>query len=321
MDNPSNNLLEKFLSGQRLTGSEFKQLENLFQDADRQQELSQWMEKEWQHSTPEVVALRFEQIRNRIANNSAKTYRISRFVNRLSRVAAVLFIPLLVATVYFYFNPVNSSDLLTLSTQKGEQTSVVLPDGSKVWLNVDTRLSYPVSYGTKSRRLVLEGEAYFEVAKNKELPFEVLSGGVITRATGTSFIVSSYPGTSEVRSSLIEGSVEIRCEKELKILKPGQQLVYRKKSQGITVESFDKTDELAWKNEQLIFRLMPFDQVIDELEKWYDIDFDYNPAWFKSETFTAKFKRFESLEQVLEVISKAGGFTYRIEGKTVKIVK
>ncbi|MGV8137172.1 MAG: FecR family protein [Mangrovibacterium sp.] len=321
MDNLSNNLLEKFLSEQRLTDREFNQLENLLQDKDGQQELSRWLEKEWQHSKSETVALRFEQIRSRIKSRSARPDRIRQFVKSLSRVAAFLFIPVLIAAVYFYSNRVSSSELLTLSTQKGEQTSVVLPDGSKVWLNVDTKLSYPVGYGVQSRRLILEGEAYFEVAKNKELPFEVSSGGIVTKATGTTFIVSSYPTSSEVRSSLVEGTVEIRCNGDVKVLKPGQQVIYRKESPAVIVQSFDIADELGWKNEQLVFRLMPFEHVLSELEKWYDIEFEYNPTWFKSETFTAKFNRFESLEQVLEVLSKAGGFSYRIEGKIVEIRK
>lgn len=321
MDNLSNNLLEKFLSEQRLTDCEFNQLENLLQDKDGQQELSRWLEKEWQHSNSETVALPFEQIRSRIKSRSARPDRIRQFVKSLSRVAAFLFMPVLIAAVYFYSNRASSSELLTLSTQKGEQTSVVLPDGSKAWLNVDTKLSYPVDYGVKSRRLMLEGEAYFEVAKNKDLPFEVSSGGIVTKATGTTFIVSSYPASAEVSSSLIEGVVKVSCKGEMKILKPGQQVIYKKESKAVIVQSFDKADELAWKNEQLVFRLMPFDQVLSELEKWYDIEFKYNPSWFKKETFTAKFKRLETLEQVLEVLSKAGGFSYRVEGKIVEIRK
>jgi ferric-dicitrate binding protein FerR (iron transport regulator) len=94
----------------------------------------------------------------------------------LSRAAAILFVPVLAAALYLYMNRSFSEELLTLSTQKGEYTNVILPDGSKVWLNVDTKLSYPVHYGIKSRTLELTGEAYFEVAKNAGLPFEVTAG-------------------------------------------------------------------------------------------------------------------------------------------------
>jgi ferric-dicitrate binding protein FerR (iron transport regulator) len=167
----------------------------------------------------------------------------------------------------------------------------------------------------------LEGEAYFEVMKNKELPFEVSSDGITTKALGTSFVISSYPESSAIRSSLIKGSVEVSYKNGSEVLKPGQQLVYKKDKSSIIVQQFSEDDELAWKNEQLIFRLTPFDQVIEELEKWYGVDFDYNPALFRNETFTAKFERSETLEHVLQVMSSAGGFKYRVEGKTVRIIK
>lgn len=320
MNKLSDNLLEKFISGKRITEHEFTLLESLLDDADKKQEIFQWLESKWQNSSAESVTLQFEQIRKKIRSKSTKL-RLNRLATILSRVAAVLFIPLFATALYFYFNKTDSDKLLTLSTQKGEQTSVILPDGSKVWLNVDTKLSYPVNYGVKSRRVELEGEAYFEVMKNKELPFEVSSGTITTKALGTSFVISSYPESSAIKSSLINGSVEVKYEKGSEILKPGQQLVYKKDKPGITIQSFNEIDELAWKNEQLIFRLMPFDQVIQELGKWYGVGFDYNPALFETETFTAKFKKFETLEHVLQVMSKAGGFKYRIEGETIKIIK
>jgi ferric-dicitrate binding protein FerR (iron transport regulator) len=246
---------------------------------------------------------------------------LKKVVSILSKAAAVLFVPLFVTSLYFYINLTDSGKFLTLATQKGEQTSVILPDGTKVWLNVDTKLSYPVNYGVKSRNVKMEGEAYFEVIKNKELPFEVSSGNITTKALGTSFAISSYPGSPITKSSLINGSVEVKYGKVSEILKPGQQLVYKKDRSRIIIQSFNEIDELAWKNEQLIFRLTPFKQVIEDLEKWYDVDFDYNPALFQNETFTAKFSRHETLEHVLQVMSKAGGFKYRIEAKTVKIMK
>lgn len=315
------NLLEKFLDGKRITESEFALLENLLDDADHRQEIVQWLEKEWQHSTPQSVNLQFEQIRKKIRSRSSGQ-RLTRWGTILSKAAAVLFIPLLAAALYFYLRQTDSAELVTLSTQRGEQTSVILPDGSKVWLNVDTRLSYPVNYGIRSRKVELDGEAYFEVMKNKELPFEVASGGITIKALGTSFVVSSYPESSGIRSSLIEGSVEVRYGEGYEILKPGQQLIYRKDEPGtVIIQPFDEADELAWKNEQLIFRLTPFNEVIEELRKWYDVGFEYDPALFESETFTAKFRRSETLEHVLEVMTKAGEFTYRVEGNIIRIIK
>ena len=320
MDKMHDNLIAKFISGKRLTDDEFILLDKLLNNLHYQQQVFHWLEKSWQQSQPETVALQFGQIREKIRMSSLKL-RMNRLFIVLSKVAAVLVIPLLAAALYFYANQITSAELLTLSTQKGEQTSVILPDGSKVWLNVDTKLSYPVDYGVKSRNLELEGEAYFEVEKDEELPFEVTSGDIITKALGTRFVVSAYPEVSEIKSSLVNGSVEIEYGMYHETLMPGQQLVFRKDGSGIIIKSFNENYELAWKNDQLVFRLTPFDNVITELEKWYDVNIDYNPALFKSETLTVRFEKYESLEQILQVIAKVNGFKYIIEEKNIKIIK
>ncbi len=319
MSKSSDNLLEKFISGKRISQHEFTLLENLLENTEKKQEVFLWMEDKWHLSTPEMVALQFDQIRKKIRKKS-KAQHVSSLISIFSKAAAVLFIPLFIATIYLYFQKTDTTKLLTLYTQKGEQTRVILPDGSKVWLNVDTKLSYPLNYGVRSRKIELEGQAYFEVMKNKELPFEVLSGSITTKALGTKFAVSAYPGESVIKSSLIEGSIEVKCGGTTKVLTPREQFVYCKEKTEISIHSFNETDELAWKNEQLMFRLTPYNQVIKELEKWYDVSFDYNPALFESETFSARFKRYETLENVLQVMSKAGKFNYRIDGDVVRIL-
>lgn len=320
MNETFDKLFEKFISGKRITGEESVLLKVLLDDPDRKNEIYQWIEKKWQQSEPEKVNLQFEEIRRQIRYKSAK-HKLEKGFSLFSKVAATLFIPLLAASLYLYINRADSSELLTLSTQRGEQTSVILPDGSKVWLNVDTKLSYPVTFGVTSRKVELEGEAYFEVMKNENLPFSVSSAGITTKALGTSFVISAYPGSGTIKSSLIKGCVEVSCKKRSEVLKPGQQLLYKKDRSGILIQPFDEGDELAWKYEQLVFRLTPFDQVIEDLEKWYDVDFDYHRTSLKHETFTAKFRRYETLEHVLMVLSKAGGFEYRIEANTVRIIK
>jgi transmembrane sensor len=322
MNNIPDKLIDKFISGKRLTGEEYILLDKLLNKFQYRQDIIHYLEKKYNESQPESVALKFEQIREKIRISSAKT-KMNRLFIVLSKAAAILFIPLLVAALYFYFNKslTTSGELLALTTQKGEHTSVILPDGSKAWLNVDTRLSYPVDYGVNSRNLVLEGEAYFEVEKNEELPFEVISGNLKTRALGTRFVISAYPKSSELRSSLLEGSVQIGYGVVNKILKPGQQIIVNKKESIYDIQPFNEDYELAWKNNQLIFRLTPFDIVMEKLEKWYDINIEYNPEPFRSETLTVRFERYETLEQVLKVITKATGSKYSVNDKNVIIKK
>ncbi|MEN8123315.1 MAG: FecR domain-containing protein [Bacteroidota bacterium] len=320
MDKIPNQLIDKFLSGKRLSDNEYILLDKLFNNSHYHQQVVHWLEEHWQNSQPEDVELQFKQIREKIRISSFKA-GISRLFTVWSKAAAILIIPLLAAALYFYFNQVSPEGMLSLSTQKGEQTSVILPDGSKVWINVDTKLSYPVDYGVKSRQLELEGEAYFEVEKNEELPFEVTSGNVVTKALGTRFIVSAYPGAFLVKSSLVEGSVEVEYGMVSEILTPGKQIIFNKKKSTYVVKFFDEDYELAWKNDELVFRLTPFGNVVAELEKWYDVKIEYNPAQFKSETLTVRFEKYETLEQILEVLAKANEFKYTIEDKNVKIMK
>ncbi|WP_346864065.1 FecR domain-containing protein [uncultured Draconibacterium sp.] len=313
-------IINKFIAGERLTSDEIVLLDKLLNDPKNKIEIYSWLEQNWKHRQNESVSLQFEQLREKISISSFKM-RVNRLFIVLSKAAAVLFIPLFAATLYLYVNQNTSSDLFTLTTQKGEQTSVILPDGSKVWLNVDTKLSYPADYGEKSRNLELEGEAYFEVEKNKELPFIVSAGKVVTTALGTRFIVSAYHESSEIRSSLVEGSVNVEYGQESKLLKPGQQLLYHRNSSKALIKTFEEKLELAWMNDELIFRLMPFNDVVKELEKWFDIKIEYNADQFKTETLTVRFEEYESLETILKVIAKANGFKYVIEDNVVKIKK
>lgn len=315
-------LITKFLSGKRLTNDEIILLDRLFNDETYSYEISDWLKNIWQKSESTAVAVKFEEIRKRI-KISSKQNRINRLFLIVSKAAAFLFIPLLAAALYLFANQFSNDELFTLATQKGEQTSVILPDGSKVWLNVDTRLSYPVNFGVRNRELILEGEAYFEVEKNEKLPFEVTSGNITTKAIGTQFLVSAYPESEIIKTSLLQGLVEVKLtgRENPEKLKPGQQICINKNSSNIEIKPFDEGFELGWKNNELVFQLTPFDEVITILEKWYDIHIEYNPELFQTETLTVRFEKYETLENILKVISIAAGFSYSIEDKYIMIMK
>ena len=313
-------IINKFISGKRLTEKEFAFLDDLLNNLNHRTQLTHMLEEKCDQSEIEEVKIKFEQIKEKIGVSTFRL-RINRLFIVLGKAAAVLFIPLLAAALYYFTNQPVSHEMLTLSTERGEISNVTLPDGSRVWLNVDSRMSYPVSYGIKSRNLELKGEAYFEVAQNEEIPFEVTTENLTTKALGTHFVISAYPESSIIKSSLIEGSVEVSLENNQRILKPGQQVVLDKGNRKLVVQSFDEEYELGWKNDELIFRLTPFGDVISKLEKWYDINIEYNPDLFRSETLTVRFEKHETLEQVLRVFSKANGFNYSVKGKNIIIKK
>lgn len=321
MNKEFNHIINKLISGNRLAEDELSCLDDLLNNLSYRHELNEFLEKKWTQSESTEVKLKFDQIKNKIKVSPFKV-KVNRLFIVLSKAAAVLFIPILAAVLYFFINqPISSNEMVTLSTEKGEITNVVLPDGSNIWLNVDSRLSYPVNYGIKSRSLELSGEAYFDVAENKELPFEVKAGDLITKALGTRFVISAYPEAEVIKSSLIEGSVKVSFNNDLKILEPGQQAVVDKEVNTFTMQLFNEDYETSWKNEHLIFRFTPFDQVVTKIEKWYNVKIEYNPDQFESETLTVRFSKHETLEHVLEVLSKANDFTYTINEENVIIVK
>jgi ferric-dicitrate binding protein FerR (iron transport regulator) len=299
--------ISKFLSGERLSLDELAALSKLLDDAEDQQDVLRWLKQRWLQSREETTGLEFEQIRRKIRRLALKA-KVNRLTAALARVAAALFIPLMALSVYLSRR--EAAGMFTLCTQKGEQTALVLPDGSKAWLNVDTRLGYPADYGIRSRRIELEGEAYFEVEENGKLPFEVSAGALTVRAIGTRFAVSAWPEQGAVKSSLVRGSIEIRCGRIHTVLQEGQQLVYHTHGAAADILPFDEKYELAWKNSRLTFWLTPFAEVIARLEKWYDIRIEYEAALFESETLTVRFERYETLEHVLRVMAKVHGFRY-----------
>ena|SRR5690554_754549 len=161
MNKKVNGLVTQFLEGKRLSDSEYKILEALLFDSEFNEELNDIFIKYW-HETPSIQSgIRFEKIRHNL--KPSFNIRKGQVKSTIAKAAAILLIPIITATLYFYSNPNDADEFLTLTTQKGEVTNVILPDGSRVWLNVDSKLSYPVNYGIKSRILNLEGEAYFEV--------------------------------------------------------------------------------------------------------------------------------------------------------------
>lgn len=319
MTNIFHRLLDKLVSGKRLSKSEISQLDRLLNDLSCQNELNQYFERGWQESAPVPVDLSFDKIWSQA--NPEKRGKVQRLWPFFYKVAAILFIPLLTAFFYYYLTPSESTELLALVTDRGEQTNVILPDGSKVWLNVDTRLSYPINYGVASRAIELEGEAYFEVEKNDGLPFEITAGNVTSRVIGTRFVVSAYPSSPIVKTSLLEGSLQVKYKENQTLLQPGEQMLMTKNHEGFVVVAFNEEYELGWKENQLVFRLTPFDQVIDRLEKWYDLEIEYTPTQFASDSITVRFDRHETLENVLKVISRATASHYMVSDKSVIIKK
>lgn len=204
------------------------------------------------------------------------------------------------------------------STPRGVKSTVMLPDGSKVKLNAESELQYNEDYDMGERTVFLKGEAFFEVAENKEKPFTVYSGDISTTALGTSFNIKAYPAGKSVEVYLVTGKVKVEHNiKQTKIfLNPNQGVKYNNKDQDIRQINMDIGDVMAWKSGILRFNKSNFTEVVQMLSRWYNVEFEINGGPQESWSLTGEFKN-ESLENVLNGIGHTTDYAFEINENKV----
>ncbi|MGN6420561.1 MAG: FecR family protein [Pseudobacter sp.] len=214
----------------------------------------------------------------------------------------------------------------TMATPKGGQYQLVLPDGSRVWLNAASSIQFPVAFAGATRRVKISGEVYFEIAQNKEKPFFVeLDGKSAVQVLGTSFNVNSYANEENIKTTLVEGSVrvgkipeQVPAEKTGVLLKPGQQAVLHKSDGSVSVQPADIEQILAWKNGLFNFNGLALPVVMRQLERWYNIEVKYEGNT-PDLIFRGKMFRSSNLSDALDILQKLG-VKCRLEGKTLFVL-
>jgi ferric-dicitrate binding protein FerR (iron transport regulator) len=200
-------------------------------------------------------------------------------------------------------------------TVMGEKIIVTLLDGTKITLNADSKLKYPMRFGEESREVYLEGEAYFEVTHNDQKPFVVHTADVLTTDLGTQFNVCAFPNEESITVSLEEGKVEVSTnksytKKEEVVLSPTQQLVYNREKKTNKIEQFDVQKAIGWKDNILVFDNEPLSKVLLPLERYYGVKFEIADQSLANRNIKANFKN-ESFWTVVKVLEKATGLAYK----------
>nr|WP_068888415.1 FecR family protein [Pedobacter panaciterrae] len=226
-------------------------------------------------------------------------------------------------------------DYNTINTPRGGEYQINLPDGTKVWLNAASSVTFPTSFANaKNRKIKLTGEAYFEVFKNKNLPFIVVTDKQEVEVLGTHFNINSYEDEKDTRTTLLEGSVQVRrilhaanqsniaiAHDNSKILKPGQQSrVSSQPSKDISVEVANITQVMAWKNGYFHFENDNLLTVMNQLSRWYDIQVVYEVNRTDDE-FVGDIPRNVKLSEVLKVLTYGGGLHFKIQERKLIITK
>ena len=237
---------------------------------------------------------------------------------RTSAAAAVALLCLSVWTAYLYMQPVAMQTVSTLA----ETRTVSLPDGTSVTLNHYSTLTYPERFKTDNREVELNGEAYFEVSKDKKHPFIVQTDAVDVRVLGTHFNVDAYRDSRDVRTTLLTGSVAVsnKSNSEHMILKPNEIAIYNKVEKKLTRKLLvDATDEISWRHGELIFDDVPLSDIARKLSNSFGTTIQITDSALQNYRISARFPNGEDLETILSVLQDAGYFNYSHDNNQITI--
>ncbi len=208
-----------------------------------------------------------------------------------------------------------------LSIPRGGEFTMTLADGTRVWLNSESELHFPLQFGGEQRIVQLTGEAYFEVAKDEHRPFFVQTGDVRIRVLGTSFNVTSYPEHEKIETTLEQGRIQITNGKELVDVVPGKQVVYDKKNSQFKMRSVDTKLYTSWKDGYYKFEQMTLEEIMETLSLWYDLNVFYVNAEVKSLEFTGRLRRYDRVEGLLRKFEQMNLVEFELNGRNVMIRK
>lgn len=217
-------------------------------------------------------------------------------------------------------NDVMVPEMLSVTTPKGGQYQLVLPDGTRVWLNAASDLKFPTKFTGNERKVVLNGEAYFEVTKNKQMPFKVEFNKEQVTVLGTHFNIRAYHDDPESQTTLLEGSVKIANSKFSKVIVPGEQAVCSGAEQNMMVSTARVDDVMGWKNGYFSFHKSDIRSIMRQAARWYDIDVVYR-ANLTDKIYGGRVSRFENISELLKNLELTGTIHFKVEGRSVTVME
>ena len=224
------------------------------------------------------------------------------------------------ALAYNATGPAGSSPELaynTLSTNAGNQYRLILPDGSRVWLNAESSVKFPVNFGSRERNVEITGEAYFEIAPDAGRPFMVHYRDIEVQVLGTSFNVNAYTDESVVAATLVEGAVKVVHGSDHSVLAPGQQVQVSGKNMQV-MSDVNTSEIVAWKNDEFYFRRADIRSIMRQLARWYNIKVDYEGQGVGA-LFYARIPRSAPLSEALKALSLTGKVHFKTGERTVTV--
>ena len=283
-------------------------------------------EQMWKEAAVEIDKTVEEEMWNHLQRNLDEPKILSpkkrRWQPIIYKVAATILLPVCLGlATYFGVEHMNkvSQDPFMVAVDYGQKANLTLPDGTKVWLNSATHLSYDAEYNKSDRKIYLDGEAYFEVAPDKNRPFYVETEEVKIRVLGTVFDVNTHY-TRGVRTVLVEGAVALEWgdQKEIR-MKPGELADFDRTTTEVTLKEVDVTSYISWKEGYFVFEDEPLEEIMHTLSLWYDKEFLFVGKRSRTLHFSGHIKRYERIETILSAITDVTGVEFRMNGQIILI--
>lgn len=320
-------LLEKFFC-KKATTEEIKELNLWIATNNNHQEFDSFCEKVWglnstKQTDPNTRKEIWKNLNITIRNHDNKK-RSFNLPDTLYRIAVGVLIPLCIGLftyILIYRTPKNTSVPFEAVVDYGQKANLTLPDGTKVWLNSGSKLKYDEAFNIKERTIYLDGEAYFEVAKNPKKKFTVSCNGLNVEAIGTVFNVKGYHSDTQVTASLINGSIKVYNKNKCTLLHPNEALEYSKIENLFSKSKITDIREIDfWRRNILFFRSATLEEISKTLERAYGITIRFKSEDLKQVTFSGSIRN-NSLTNVFHIISLTYPLSYNIKRDTVTISK
>lgn len=324
-------IANRLIAGENCTRQELSALKHWLSDHGTRHEVESWLAENWD-SLPEadssaMIEAVYLKIQEYETNQPhATSFSFYKFMKVYQKVAAFLLVPVIVLGVLYWVNYYSRPETQFFETiaPRGQKSQILLADGTKVWLNSDTKIKYPGIFSKNERDVYLDGEAFFEVSKNAHQPFVVHTPAVNVKVLGTKFNVKAYSDENLIETSLFEGKIDLMMNEQgtsglrEKEVAPGQSFIYSKTLKELTASRFEPEEINGWKKNQLIFKDDTFNNLVRRVERWYDVDIVYNEMLFNNRRLTVELYEGERLERLMEIIGLALSVDYKFNnGKII----
>lgn len=322
-------LLNRFMRGETSVEEE-QALLKWFKEEDSRQMLFQYYSECWKEVSPEKLPAEKQhqmlmEIKNKIHSmekvnhqkSVRKTFRISSYRWFSYAAIVLLTVGLTWSAINYYHSPSTSPTKdYVVTADKGQRASIILPDGTKVWLNSDTKISYNNRYGEADRRISLSGEAYFEVSKDKEHRFIVTAGAMEVEALGTTFNVKAYED-GDVTTTLFSGKVRASVGQDAVLLSPNQYTIYGPDHRQLLAKNSDNAAYARmWRDNELAFNAETLEKIGADLSRIYNLKVVFTSEGIKKHRFSGVIKS-NSLENVFQIISMTAPISYRFRNDSI----